>query len=112
VSISGLTVLADSDTGKGSPIGFFVVLVLVIAVYFLYRSMNRHLKKVPDSFEPPPPTGEPADPRQLLSEQQPSAGPLPIQPPTGSSAESRAEPTAESQDDAPVSPREPGPDRP
>ncbi|HEX2902257.1 MAG TPA: hypothetical protein VHO01_02265 [Jatrophihabitans sp.] len=58
-------VLADSDSGKGSPIGLFVVLVLVIAVYFLWRSMNRHLKKVqaqrdqeitpPD--EPQPPTG-------------------------------------------------------
>ncbi len=83
-----MTVLADSDTGKGSPIGFFVVLVLVIAVYFLYRSMNRHLKKVPDSFEPPPPVGEPDDPRQLLSEQQTKPG------------------------DAPVNPREPGPDQP
>jgi len=38
--------LADSDTGKGSPIGLLVVLLLVIAVYFLWRSMNRHLKKV------------------------------------------------------------------
>jgi hypothetical protein len=92
VNASGVTVLADSDTGKGSPIGFFVVLVLVIAVYFLYRSMNRHLKKVPDSFEPPPPVGEPDDPRQLLGEQRPA------QPPTG--------------EDASVNPREPGPDRP
>jgi hypothetical protein len=92
MSVPGLVVLADSDTGKGSPIGFFVVLVLVIAVYFLYRSMNRHLKKVPDSFEPPPPVGEPDDPRQLLSERRP------VPPPTG--------------DDASVSPREPGPDQP
>jgi hypothetical protein len=92
VNVSGVTVLADSDTGKGSPIGFFVVLVLVIAVYFLYRSMNRHLKRVPDSFEPPPPVGEPDDPRQLLSEQRPA------QPPTG--------------EDASVNPREPGPDQP
>jgi len=38
--------LADSDAGKGSPIGLFVLLVLVVAVYFLWRSMNRHLKKV------------------------------------------------------------------
>jgi len=87
MSVAGMTVLADSDTGKGSPIGFFVVLVLVIAVYFLYRSMNRHLKKVPDSFEPPPPIGEPDDPRQLLSEQRPKPG------------------------DAPINPREPGPDQ-
>ena len=49
-----------------------MVLVLVIAVYFLYRSLNRHLKRVPDSFEPPSPVGEPADPRLLLSEQPPA----------------------------------------
>lgn len=42
--------LADSDTGKGSPIGIFVVLILVIAVYFLYRSMSRHIRKLPNSF--------------------------------------------------------------
>ena len=42
--------LADSDTGKGSPIGLFVVLVLVIAVYFLYRSMAGHLRRLPERF--------------------------------------------------------------
>jgi hypothetical protein len=94
--------LADSDTGKGSPIGFFVVLVLVIAVYFLYRSLNRHLKRVPDSFEPPLPAGEPADPRLLLSEQPPTSTVDP------------AEPGPAVDDAVPdrVTPREPGPDRP
>jgi hypothetical protein len=43
--------LADSDVGKGSPIGLLVVLALVIAVYFLYRSMNRHLRNVPGKFD-------------------------------------------------------------
>lgn len=42
--------LADSDAGKGSPVGFFVVLVLLIAVYFLYRSMSRHIRNLPSSF--------------------------------------------------------------
>jgi len=45
--------LADSDVGKGSPIGLLVVLLLIVAVYFLYRSMNRHLRKVPPEFDPP-----------------------------------------------------------
>ncbi|MDQ2837120.1 MAG: hypothetical protein M3Y42_20565 [Actinomycetota bacterium] len=54
-------VLADSDVGKGSPIGFFVVLVLVIAVYFLYRSMSRHIRNVPDKFDRPDGT-PPEDP--------------------------------------------------
>jgi hypothetical protein len=47
------TLLADTDKGKGSPIGFFVILVLVIAVYFLYRSLSKHINRVPASFDPP-----------------------------------------------------------
>lgn len=42
--------LAESDTGKGSPIGLFVVLLLVIAVYLLYRSMTGHLRRLPEKF--------------------------------------------------------------
>jgi hypothetical protein len=52
-----LVVLAADDKGRGSPIGLFVVLVLCIAVYFLWKSMNRHLKRVPPSFDPPPSEG-------------------------------------------------------
>lgn len=48
---SAVVVLADSDTGKGSPIGLFILLLLVVAVYFLYRSMTRHLRKVPTTFD-------------------------------------------------------------
>jgi hypothetical protein len=36
-------------------IGFLVVLALVVAAVFLFRSMSRHLRKVPKSFDPPPP---------------------------------------------------------
>jgi hypothetical protein len=50
------TVLADSDAGKGSPIGLLVVLLLIVAVYFLYRSLNRHLRKVPAQFDQQPPS--------------------------------------------------------
>jgi hypothetical protein len=49
-------VLADSDAGKGSPIGLLVVLLLIVAVYFLYRSMNRHLRKLPSHFDQQPPS--------------------------------------------------------
>ena len=41
------------DYGKASPVGLLVVLLLLIGVFFLVRSMNRHLKKVPESFDPP-----------------------------------------------------------
>lgn len=44
--------LADDDTDKGSPIGLLVVLLLLVAVYFLYRSMSRHMKRIPTSFDP------------------------------------------------------------
>lgn len=39
------------DYGKASPVGLLVVLLLVIGVFLLVRSMNRHLKRVPASFE-------------------------------------------------------------
>ena len=43
-------VLAASDTGKGSPIGLFVVLLLILAVYLLYRSMSSRLRRLPERF--------------------------------------------------------------
>ena len=77
--------LADSDTGKGSPIGLFVVLVLIVAVYFLYRSMSRHIKRIPESFDAAQDAG-------------PSGTAVPPgAPPTGSGSDAvgrRGEPTA------------------
>jgi hypothetical protein len=40
------------DFGKASPFGLLVVVLLLISVMFLMRSMNRHLRKLPDSFDP------------------------------------------------------------
>jgi hypothetical protein len=40
------------DFGKASPVGLLVIVVLVIATVFLIRSMNRQLRKVPESFDP------------------------------------------------------------
>jgi hypothetical protein len=39
------------DFGKASPVGLLVVVLLLIATLLLLRSMNRQLKKVPDSFD-------------------------------------------------------------
>src|SRR6185312_8957490 len=47
------------DFGKASPFGLLVVVLLLIAVVFLVRSMNRHLKKPPGVTSwpgPPAPT--------------------------------------------------------
>jgi hypothetical protein len=39
------------DFGKASPFGLLVIVLLLISVLFLMRSMNRQLKKVPESFD-------------------------------------------------------------
>jgi hypothetical protein len=41
------------DFGKSSPVGLIVLIVFFIAVFFLVRSMNKHLRRVPQSFDPP-----------------------------------------------------------
>jgi len=53
------TLLADGSTktgpdfGKASPVGLLVVVLLLIGVFALVWSMNRHLKKIPASFDNP-----------------------------------------------------------
>jgi hypothetical protein len=62
--------LADGGGSLGAGfIAFVVVLVLCGACYFLFRSMSRHLRKVPSSFDPPPaaPTSTPTDPDEGTS---------------------------------------------
>jgi Na+-transporting methylmalonyl-CoA/oxaloacetate decarboxylase gamma subunit len=45
------------DFGKSSPVGLLVLILFLIAVVFLVRSMSKHLKKVPETFD----TSEQAD---------------------------------------------------
>jgi hypothetical protein len=59
LQLAALSLLADEaphnsgpDFGKAGPFGLLVVVLLLIAVLFLVRSMNRHLKKLPESFDP------------------------------------------------------------
>ncbi|BCI54729.1 hypothetical protein NIIDNTM18_40070 [Mycolicibacterium litorale] len=40
------------DFGKASPFGLLIVAVLLVAVVVLVWSMNRHLKRLPESFDP------------------------------------------------------------
>jgi hypothetical protein len=61
-----VTLLADDaprntgpDFGKASPFGLIVVVLLLIGTFALVWSMNRHLRKLPKSFdqsEPDQPT--------------------------------------------------------
>ena len=78
-----LTVIADGtprntgpDFGKASPIGLLVVVLLLIATLFLLRSMNRQLKKVPESFDPIHPESD-----QAADEGTDAVGPPPDEAP-------------------------------
>ncbi len=57
LTLLALTVLADDtprntgpDFGKASPVGLLVVVLLLIGTFLLVWSMNRHLKKLPETF--------------------------------------------------------------
>jgi len=51
-----LTLLAavqqPEDVGKSGPLGLLLMVVLLIVVLFLGRSMGRHIKRIPVSFDP------------------------------------------------------------
>ncbi|MGW4396415.1 hypothetical protein ACWEHA_14075 [Amycolatopsis nivea] len=76
------------DFGKSSPVGLLVLILFLIAVVFLVRSMSKHLKKVPQSF----------DKEETASETASEAG----------SAE--AEPAEAEAEEAPAAPAEKKPD--
>ena len=50
------------DFGKSSPVGLVLLIVFFIAVFFLVKSMNKHLKRVPSSFDEPAEPAKPAEP--------------------------------------------------
>ena len=47
------------EFGKASPVGLVVIVLLFLATVLLVRSMTKHLRKVPASFDEP--TGPAAD---------------------------------------------------
>ncbi|MET8870970.1 hypothetical protein [Nocardia sp. NPDC004604] len=40
------------EFGKASPLGLVIILVLLAGTVLLVRSMNRHIKGLPTTFEP------------------------------------------------------------
>ena len=51
-----LVVAADQETkgpefGKASPLGLLIIVLLLVATFLLIRSMNKQLRKLPDSFD-------------------------------------------------------------
>jgi hypothetical protein len=55
------------DVGKSGPLGLLLTVLLLIAVALLVKSMTRHLKRVPRSFDPVDETERvPDTPAELL----------------------------------------------
>ena len=48
------------DFGKASPFGLLVIVLLLLGTFGLVWSMNRQLKKVPESFDPEDPAPDQA----------------------------------------------------
>jgi hypothetical protein len=44
---------SGQEFGSSEPVALILIICLFIAVAFLIRSMTKHLKKVPASFDPP-----------------------------------------------------------
>ena len=78
------------DVGKAGPLGLLLMVVLLIVVLLLGRSMGRHIKRVPGSFEESEqPVQVPDTPAELIDGPQPGQelldtlrrAPLAIEPP-------------------------------
>lgn len=54
------------DVGKSGPLGLLLIVVLLIATALLVRSMSKHLKKVPRTFDPEDRVEVPDTPAELL----------------------------------------------
>jgi hypothetical protein len=75
-----VTLLADDaprntgpDFGKASPVGLLIVVLLLIGTFALIWSMNRHLKKLPESFDPDHPEPDQAADEGTVGESADSA---------------------------------------
>ena len=68
------------DVGKAGPLGLLLMVVLLIVVLVLGRSMGRHIKKVPVSFDPADqPVQVPDSPAELIDGPQQRPAPEPGQ---------------------------------
>jgi hypothetical protein len=65
------------EFGGSSPVGLVVIVALFIAMGFLIRSMNTHLRKVPTSFDKPEPADEPGTDGEPGPDDHPGDGAAP-----------------------------------
>lgn len=60
------------DVGKSGPLGLLLTALLLIAVILLVRSMSKHLKRIPPSFDEPDTRDVvPGTPAELLDQDPP-----------------------------------------
>jgi hypothetical protein len=82
MAVLGLLAEEPRDTGpefgKASPFGLLIVVLLMVGTFFLIWSMNRHLKKLPESFDRDKP-----EPDQAADEGTVEPPPGPTKPETG-----------------------------
>lgn len=72
---------ADPETAEAGPTGLFVIILLAIGIFFLSRSMIKHLRRVPQSFDPPPEPGPaPSSPHSQAQSQSQAPAPVTDQP--------------------------------
>ncbi|GAB4082682.1 hypothetical protein GCU67_11960 [Modestobacter muralis] len=68
------------DVGKAGPLGLLLMVVLLIVVLGLGRSMGRHIKRVPVSFDPADqPVAVPDSPAELIDGPRSRPAPQPGQ---------------------------------
>jgi hypothetical protein len=62
------------DFGKSSPVGLLLLILFFIAVALLVRSMTKHLKRIPASFDQPDGPGAPEPGTQSTPDEPQSNG--------------------------------------
>jgi hypothetical protein len=63
--------LQTNDVGTAGPLGLLLIVLLLIAAALLVKSMSRHLKRVPRSFDPEDEIRVPDDAAELFEDHRP-----------------------------------------
>lgn len=72
---------SGQEFGSSEPVALILIICLFVAVAFLIRSMTKHLKKVPASFDPPAEEQEPAADETASTDATASAEASPVDEP-------------------------------
>lgn len=79
---AGLGLLAAAESTEAGPTGLLIIVLLGLSIVFLVRSMRKHLRRIPASFDDPEPTGDTGTPPSVTSTYDRPADP--DRPPVGS----------------------------